>query len=224
MNSFSAEAIQRPPARVRDQVAAQIRNAISNGELLPGQVLVERELCEATTASRASVREALRLLESEGLVSSTTGKGSVVTSLTTAQALEIYEIRSTLEGLAGRLFAERATAKQRQVMAEAVDRIEQAAPDIRAILAAKADFYRALTDGAHNDELRLILEGVNRRATAVRAVSLSQPGRAEESVREIRAISDAAIAGDADLTEQLCREHIKRAAEVGFIRPAQTEN
>ena len=105
MNSFSAEAIQRPPARVRDQVAAQIRNAISNGELLPGQVLVERELCEATTASRASVREALRLLESEGLVSSTTGKGSVVTSLTTAQALEIYEDlgHPDLEALRGNL-------------------------------------------------------------------------------------------------------------------------
>jgi DNA-binding GntR family transcriptional regulator len=224
MSTFSGEVIQRPPARVRDQVAAQIRNAITNGELLPGQVLVERELCESTTASRASVREALRLLESEGLVSATTGKGSVVTSLTTDQALEIYEIRSALEGLAGRLFAERASDEERTALLAAVDQIEAVVPDIRAMLAAKGDFYRALMQGAQNNELRLVLEGVNRRATAVRAVSLSQPGRAAESAKEIRAISRAAVSGDADLTEALCRDHIKRAAEVGFINPQSLDS
>jgi GntR family transcriptional regulator, trigonelline degradation regulator len=214
--TFSGEAIQRPPALVRDQVAAQIRDAIANGELLPGQVLIERELCEATTASRASIREALRLLESEGLVTATTGKGSVVTTLTAEQAMEIYEIRSTLEGLAGRLFAERASDDDREALRAALVEIERVAPDIRGILAAKGQFYRALMQGARNHELRLILEGVNRRATAVRAVSLAQPGRAAESVKEIRAICEAAIAGDAETTERLCREHVQRAADAGI--------
>lgn len=216
MGTFSGEAIKRPPALVRDQVAAQIREAIANGELLPGQVLVERELCEATTASRASVREALRLLESEGLVTATTGKGTVVTTLTAEQAMEIYEIRSTLEGLAGRLFAERATEEDKVALREALQQVEDAVPDIRGILAAKGHFYTALMQGARNHELRLILEGVNRRATAVRAVSLSQPGRAVKSVEEIRAICRAATAGDAETTDRLCREHVQRAAEAGI--------
>lgn len=216
VGTFSGEAIKRPPALVRDQVAAQIRDAIANGELLPGQVLIERELCEATTASRASIREALRLLESEGLVSATTGKGTVVATLTAEQALEIYEIRSVLEGLAGRLFAERATAADRRALREALTEIEDAVPDIRGMLAAKGRFYRALMQGARNYELRLILEGVNRRATAVRAVSLSQPGRAAESVKEIRAICVAASKGDADTTERLCQEHVRRAAQAGI--------
>jgi DNA-binding GntR family transcriptional regulator len=216
VGTFTGQAITRPPALVRDQVAAQIREAIANGELLPGQVLIERELCEATTASRASVREALRLLESEDLVTATTGKGTVVATLTAEQALEIYEIRSTLEGLAGRLFAERATEEDREALREALAAIEAAAPDIRAILAAKGQFYRALMQGARNHELRLILEGVNRRATAVRAVSLSRPGRAAESVKEIRAICDSANRGDADTTERLCKEHVRRAAEAGI--------
>jgi GntR family transcriptional regulator, trigonelline degradation regulator len=216
VGTFSGEAIKRPPALVRDQVAAQIRDAIANGELLPGQVLIERELCEATTASRASIREALRLLESEGLVSATSGKGTVVATLSAEQSLEIYEIRSVLEGLAGRLFAERATAADRRALREALTEIEGAVPDIRGMLAAKGHFYRALMQGARNYELRLILEGVNRRATAVRAVSLSQPGRAAESVKEIRAICDAASKGDADTTERLCQEHVRRAAQAGI--------
>jgi len=214
--TFSGEVIKRPPALIRDQVAAQIRDAIANGELLPGQVLIERELCEATTASRASVREALRLLESEGLVTATTGKGSVVTTLTEEQALEIYEIRSTLEGMAGRLFAQRATEGDRDALRAALREIEGAAPDIRGILSAKSHFYRALMRGARNHELQLILEGVNRRATAVRAVSLARPGRAAESLDEIKAICAAALEGDAETTERLCREHVQRAAEAGI--------
>jgi GntR family transcriptional regulator, trigonelline degradation regulator len=216
VGTFSGEAIKRPPALVRDQVAAQIREAIADGELLPGQVLIERELCEATTASRASVREALRLLESEGLVTATTGKGTVVTTLSAEQALELYEVRSTLEGLAGWLFAQRATEDDREALRLALKEVEAAAPDIRGILAAKGRFYRALMQGARNDELRLILEGVNRRATAVRAVSLSQPGRAVESIKEIQEICRAAIRGDADTTERLCKEHVRRAAEAGI--------
>jgi DNA-binding GntR family transcriptional regulator len=216
--TFSAAAIERPPARVRDQVAAQIRDAITSGELLPGQVLVERELCESTTASRASIREALRLLESVGLVTAATGKGSVVTALSAEQARGIYEVRSALESLAGRLFAERATKTDRDALRAALARVEDAAPDIRAILLAKSAFYRSLMAGARNDELRLILEGVNRRATAVRAVSLSQPGRIEESLGEIRAICAAAVRGDADEAARLCREHVERAAAAGIPR------
>lgn len=216
--SFSGEVVKRSPALVRDQVATQIREAIANGELLPGQLLIERELCETTTASRASVREALRLLESEGLVTATTGKGTVVTTLSAEQALELYEIRSTLEGLAGWLFAQRATDQDREALRQALSDIEAVAPDIHGILAAKARFYRALMQGARNDELRLILEGVNRRATAVRAVSLSQPGRAAESVKEIRQICEAAVRGDAETTEHLCKEHVRRAARAGIPR------
>lgn len=214
--TYTGEAVQRPPALVRDQVAAQVREAISNGDLLPGEVLVERELCDATTASRASVREALRLLESEGLVTSTSGKGSVVTTLTAQQARELYEIRSALEGLAGRLFAERATDEDRGALNAALGDIESAAPDIKAVLHAKSHFYTALMHGARNLELRHILEGVNRRATAVRAVSLSRPGRLEESIGEIREICHAATSGDALLTEELCRRHIEHAAEAGM--------
>src|SRR4051794_39830596 len=131
--SFSGMAVARPPALIRDQVAAQIRNAITSQQLVPGQVLVERELCEATTASRATVREALRQLESEGLIVSTNGRGSAVATLSADAARQIYEVRSQLEGLAGRLFAERATEADRRALRTALIHVEAAVDDIRAL-------------------------------------------------------------------------------------------
>jgi DNA-binding GntR family transcriptional regulator len=216
--SFSGMAVARPPALIRDQVAAQIRDAITNQQLLPGQVLVERELCEATTASRATVREALRQLESEGLIVSTNGRGSAVATLSADAARQIYEVRSQLEGLAGRLFAERATDADRRALRAALIRVEAAAEDIRDLLAAKVEFYEALIAGTMNDELKQFLDTISRRVTAVRAVSLSKPGRPRESIAEVQAICAAAVAGDADLAERLCREHVENAAAAALPR------
>jgi GntR family transcriptional regulator, trigonelline degradation regulator len=216
--SFSGTAVARPPALIRDQVAAQIRDAITNQQLLPGQVLVERELCEATTASRATVREALRQLESEGLIVSTNGRGSAVATLSADAARQIYEVRSQLEGLAGRLFAERATAANRRALRAALIRVEAAAEDIHELLAAKTEFYEALINGTMNNELKQMLDTISRRVTAVRAISLSNPGRHTESIAEVQAICAAAVAGDADLTERLCREHVEHAAAAALPR------
>ncbi|MCU1694945.1 MAG: GntR family transcriptional regulator [Mycobacterium sp.] len=210
--SFSGNAVDRPPALIRDQVAAQIRDAITNLELMPGQIVSERELCEATTASRATVREALRQLQTEGLIVSTNGRGSAVARLSADAARQVYEVRSQLEGLAGRLFAERADDSDRRALRLAVIRVEEAVDDNRQMVKAKTQFYDALVAGGGNVELKQLLETINRRVISVRSISLSKPGRPKESVDEVRAICDAAVAGDADLAEKLCRQHVENAA------------
>jgi DNA-binding GntR family transcriptional regulator len=210
--SFTGNAVARPPALIRDQVAAQIREAITNLELMPGQVLSERELCEATTASRATVREALRQLQTEGLIVSTNGRGSAVARLSADAARQIYEVRSQLEGLAGRLFAERAEDADRRQLRMALIHLEEAVGDNRLLAKAKTAFYEALVAGGGNSELKALLDMINRRVTSVRAVSLAKPGRPKESVAEVRAICEAAVAGDAELAEKLCRQHVENAA------------
>lgn len=210
--TFAAKAVARPPALIREQVAEQIREAITEQRLVPGQVLVERELCEATTASRATVREALRQLESEGLVVSSSGRGTVVATLTPEVAQEIYEVRASLEGMAGRLFANRANDAERRELQRAALALEEAAEDPRQYLTSKRKFYAVLVDGARNSELNSILNLINRRVTMLRVISLSQPGRTEKSLAEIKAICEAAVTGDADLTESLCRQHVDNAA------------
>jgi DNA-binding GntR family transcriptional regulator len=218
---FTGNAVARPPALIRDQVAAQIRDAITNLELLPGQVLSERELCAATTASRATVREALRQLQSEGLIVSTNGRGSAVAKLSADAARQLYEVRSQLEGLAGRLFAERASESDKRALRMALINVEEAVEDTREMAIAKNAFYDSLVVGSANIELKQLLDAINRRVTAIRAISLSKQGRPVESIAEVRAICDAAVAGDAELTEKLCRQHVENAAAAALPQLAK---
>jgi DNA-binding GntR family transcriptional regulator len=217
-------AVARPPALIRDQVANQIREAITDLRLMPGQVLIERELCDTTTASRATVREALRQLESEGLVVATNGRGTIVTTLSPDDARQIYEVRTALEGMAGRLFAERATDAERRALRAALLHLEEVADDTRTLSIAKSEFYSVLVAGAQNPELKQILESLNRRVTLARLVSLSKPGRAQESLAEVKAICDAAVSGDSELTERLCRQHVENAAEAAIPRLSDPAN
>src|SRR4051812_16406381 len=86
------------------QVAEFIREGILSGQFLAGSRITERQICEETGASRSSVREAIRLLETEGYLTSIPNRGSVVATLTAQEAAEIYQVRAVLEGLAVRNF------------------------------------------------------------------------------------------------------------------------
>lgn len=211
--------VTRAPALIRDQVASYLRGQITSMRLAPGTVLIEREICEATTASRATVREALRQLESDGLVSSEPGKGTVVASLSKQEAIDIYDIRAQLEGLACRLFAKNATDADVDVLVGTVDRLRSTIDDPAAMLQAKVDFYDALFTGARNSELPRILDGLRRRITLLRVSSLSAPGRPPESLKEIEAIRDALVNRDGPRAEELCRQHIDAAATAILAAP-----
>src|SRR5215471_19681693 len=87
---------------VRAMVAQKLREAIMSGRLKPGQRLVERELCEMTGVSRPSIREALRLLEADGLVNTVPHRGPVVSTISLEEARQLYAARAVLEGFAGR--------------------------------------------------------------------------------------------------------------------------
>src|SRR5699024_2207712 len=117
--------ITRAPALVRDQVADFLRSQITSGALAPGAPLVERAICEATTASRATVREARRQLESDGLVVSEVGRGTLVATLTRKEALDIYAVRAKLEGFACRLFAEHANDQQLEELESSVSALQE---------------------------------------------------------------------------------------------------
>ena len=87
---------------VRAMVARKLREAIMSGTLKPGQRLVERELCELTGVSRPSIREALRLLEADGLVNTVPHRGPMVSTISLEEAKQLYAARAVLEGFAGR--------------------------------------------------------------------------------------------------------------------------
>src|SRR5690606_10654751 len=93
-------------------MAARIRRTILTGDFAPGQRLVETDLCELYGASRSAVRQALRELVGEGLVEVERNKGARVRVVTTAEAVEITEVRMVVEGLLAAKAAERVTPEQ----------------------------------------------------------------------------------------------------------------
>jgi DNA-binding GntR family transcriptional regulator len=167
--------------------------------------------------SRTVVREALRQLESEGLVTTVPQRGPVVAVLSAADAASLYEVRAVLEALAGRAFAERATPPQRDALRAALAAVEallDGGGPLVDVLAAKDRFYDALLDGAHNEVARAALRGVHARTSLLRGLTLRAAGRPAQTRRELRAIADAAVSGDGSAAWHACEDHVRSAAAV----------
>lgn len=206
--------VKREAAPIRKQTADNLRAAILEGRFMPGQRLNEKELCELTGVSRTSVREALRQLEAESLVTTLPNKGPVVTRITCEEAQGIYEVREQLEGLAVRLFAERADDAQVMALGVEVARLESAsqADDITAYLKAKGQFYEVLLLGCGNKTVYSILGSLLARVNLLRTTSLSTPNRMGKSAMEIKKIMEAIQRRDAQAAYEACIEHVCNAA------------
>ncbi|MEO3472708.1 GntR family transcriptional regulator [Roseomonas sp. CAU 1739] len=218
MSSYAA--LSDPPAiSVRQIAEEQIRAAIVAGDLLPGQRLPERMLGELTGVGRTTVREAVRQLESEGLVTVVPHRGPTVAVLTEQETRDLYELRAMLEGQAGRLCAQRGTPVQAEALLRSVDTLEQAwlRRQISGVMDANAAFYAALLGGAGNDALRQALGTIHNRLALFRFSSTRWPGRTAQSVVELRAIAEAVAARDAAAGERACIHHIEAAAELALI-------
>jgi len=199
---------------VRAIVARKLREAIMSGNLKPGQRLVERELCEMMGVSRPSIREALRLLEADGLVNTVPHRGPMVSTISLEEARQLYAARAVLEGFAGRECARLHDPAVVRKIGEALGRLKVALAesDMIAVLEAKTDFYAALIGGCQNAFIERMLKPLHDRITLLRITSISHPKRVNKSLREVTAIWRAIQSGDEDLAERCCVDHIKAAA------------
>lgn len=210
-------------APIRKQVASILRDAIVDMRLKPGQLLVERQLCEMTGASRPSVREALRQLEAEGLVESQNGRGTFVTVVSPEVAADVYVVRTELEGLAAQLFAEHAGDADREAFRQAVAGLGEiirgrnvGEGQASSILEAKNEVYDILFRGAGNPILHQMVGTLHRRVNQLRALTLSQPGRPAQSIAEIEEILDAVERRDGMAARAAASNHVRRAADTVF--------
>jgi DNA-binding GntR family transcriptional regulator len=200
------------PALVRQQVVDMLREAIVELRLAPGERLIEREIVEQTGVSRNIIREALRELVAEGLVTTVPNRGAIVAKPTPKEARELFEIRQVLESMAVRQFVERASDAQLRALRRSFEAVERAAASGRSMLPAKDRFYEVIFEGADNTTIKSVLSSLHARITALRATSLAQPGRPPQTVTEVRAIVEAAEARDVAGAERLAAEHVRSAA------------
>lgn len=218
--TWSADQIGRVAAPLREQVVTVVREAILGFQLQPGQRLVERELVEQLGVSRATVREVLRQLAVEGLVTVVPQRGAVVTALSKEDAADLYEMRAALESLAVRRFVQRATPEHVAALRAAVGEIERtsSSPDPIEQLHSKDEFYRVLFTGSGSQPLQETLAGLQARVRLLRATSLSEPGRPAQAAAELGAVVDAVEACDADAAADACASHIQNAARTALSR------
>lgn len=180
----------------------------------PGQRLVERELVEALEVSRTTVREALRSLTAEGLVTVVAQRGAFVSAPSPGQAADLYAVRASLEHLVVERFVERATDADVERLRAALDAYAAAAETepMAVLIQAKDDFYEVLARGARSDVLESLLERIQGRVRALRPTSLGNPGRVAASITELRGVVDAITVRDAERAARLCAEHVRTAA------------
>lgn len=211
--------IERTAAPLRQQVVKAIREDILNGVLAPGQRLVESSLCETYGVSRTVIREGLRQLESERLVSVMANLGPVVTVLTESEIRAIYVVRSALEGLAGKLFAIHATPQQCRSLIQLRSRLnrEYRKGDVDSREEFKAEFYRQLLLGANNEVLTEQLRHIHARVAIFRRFAFVDQERVEPSIRELETIIDAAASNrDANAAWHACEHHILVAGDLAI--------
>lgn len=212
---------------VRQQVLDALRDAILDLRFEPGHRLVERELMEQLSVSRATVREALRDLASEGLVTVVPNRGAVVAAPTLAEASDIYEARAAIEGLLVKLFTERAAKSQMIKLEAAIEEFAEAAEvsseDPATMLRVKDEFIGLIFTGAHSSVLQQLAESLRGRVRLLRikAISLRDP---TYSVAELREILVAIRAGDADRAAQLYAKHILGSRARAFASLDDTES
>ncbi|MYR42996.1 GntR family transcriptional regulator [Streptomyces sp. SID5910] len=206
-----------------ERVTRQLRDEILDGVRRPGSRLVERELAEALGVSRLPVREALRTLVSEGLVTPRPRTWAVVREFTTSDIADLDEVRSGLESLAFRLAAQRHTRAGLEKLRATVDAELAAARAGDAVRArrAAADFHQTVISLAAN-ELLNELEGVLR--SRLRWL-MGQHDDLEGVALEHEALYRAIAERDVERVQELVLDHLatSRTAALGHLTRQEQE-
>jgi len=197
-------------ALARPDLAQQIRDSILGGEFAPQQRLIEADLSERFDATRAAVRTALLTLASEGLVERLPNRGARVRAISTAEAIEIVEVRVGLESLCARKAAENVDEAGIAVLTELRDGIEAAlaAGNLVEYSRLNQEMDRRIQELSGHTTAIQLLERLRAQSARHQFRLAFHPGRATQSAPEHIAIIDAVVARDPDAAEAATRAHL----------------
>ncbi len=201
----------RPDRRkMTDWVWEELREAIIELRLRPGEPLREAALAEQLGVSKTPLREAFARLEQEGLVETTSFKGAVVTGYSERDLKEIYELRALLEGAAARAAAERPTDETLAELRDVVARSRELrdAGDIVGLAGLLGHFDVIVYAQVSNERIAALIDNLRAHLARIGKLTEAIPGRVAASVEEHAAVVDAIVAHDPDEAERLIRMHI----------------
>ncbi|MGB8652150.1 MAG: GntR family transcriptional regulator [Mycobacteriales bacterium] len=216
-----------------DHVYDEIRRAVIEGRYPPGFRLVEQRLAEELRVSRTPVREALRRLESDGLVVVQRHRGAEVRGLTAAEIADLYDARARLEAYAAELAAERATAEDVAALDAAVQDFEAAVADVvehgpdlarvRRLDAANAAFHGGLLTAGRHSRLRQLVNGTVDVPLVFQALRHFGAQELHRSAMFHGLIRDAVAAREPARAGRLMAEHVLQGRDALLERLQTTE-
>lgn len=200
---------------LRDVIFETLRKAIITGEIKPGERLMEVAIAEQMGVSRTPVREAIRRLEAEGLVTMVPRKGTHVSELSSKDIIDVLEVRGALDKLAAGLAAKRIKPQQLRAL-ESIHKqyiafVEK--ENIEGAVRKDIEFHDAIYAASGNSRLIGVLSTLKEHIYRFRVIYLRDMDIAEHVEQEHRQILDALKEGNEQLAAELAEKHIKSQME-----------
>lgn len=205
--------VSREGYPLREKIFRKLRRDILDGKYKAGEGLTEMKLAEEMGVSRTPIREAIRQLELEGLVSSIPNKGVFVEGITRQDVEDIYAIREFMEGLAARWAVERMNDKALRELEKNCDLMEffTEKGDLDHVGELNSRFHDIIFESTKSKPLMQILSDFQYYIENVRLASLKAPGRAAQSLKEHKAIVKAFKERNTEEGERALVEHIRNS-------------
>jgi DNA-binding GntR family transcriptional regulator len=199
-----------------DEIAAELRKSILSGKLKPDTRLFEKELAEQLGVSRGPLREALRLLEGEGMITSSTGRGSFVNSFSARKVAELYNIRLILEQQAIRLAARRASDEQLAQLEQILNAMLQAGKkgQLDRVVELDLQYHEKIWELADHQLLDQILQGLSTQIRSYMAVHTGLYEDLATGIENHKLLFNALKDKNEEASARLMRQHLEEASEV----------
>ena len=204
------------PRLLSEDIADSIKAAIIKGKFKPGEKISEGDLAESMGISRTPLREAFRKLENEGFIEIIPRKGAVVTGISLREVNDLYEIKSTLEGLAARLASanmkDKDIKKLEKINDELKDHIDR--NDLEAFYRAHTKFHEVFVKLSENRRLIRMISNLNDHFKRFGIVSMTLPGQYESAIKQHEGIIRAFKSGDEKVVEEKVRTNVMTGGKV----------
>ena len=195
----------------KNTVYEDIRRKIVEEKLVPGQWLIERELCETYRMSRTPIREILWKLTADGLLEQENNRGFVVRRLGLEQIFEIFQAREAIEGMAARLACRKGGEAFQATLREIKKKITKANIEADPVLGIRIgrELHRAIKNAAHNRIMADINERLENLTVLTANITKRSPTIEKASADAHLKIIDALLQQDEEKSEQMMRDHLR---------------
>ena len=199
---------------LRDVVFNTLREAILKGDLKPGERLMELQLASKLGVSRTPIREAIRMLEQEGLAVTMPRKGAEVAKMTLKDMEDVLEIREALDELAVRIACEKITDEQLKRLMDAKDLLDTITRtgDVKKIAEADVSFHDVIYEATGNPKLETLLNNLREQVYRYRVEYIKDPMNYPVLIREHEAILLALKERNVKKAEIAMHEHVANQA------------